>query len=123
MDEETKLHLINIYTLFLEQTNDSIEIVEKLVEIEKTLKSAIKRVEELENKGTVYWTPGYTSPPKRHSNPYYETIIGDWDLGETTPDGGWTQFLKDYPNACPNCKASDGMVNGQCRYCCYKEKK
>jgi hypothetical protein len=48
MDEEIRQHLINIYGLLLEQTEDSIDFTTKFIEIEGILESVLKRLDKLE---------------------------------------------------------------------------
>lgn len=73
----------------------------------------------------VYWTPGYT--PKDTEQVLIAVPVGngiswarDWDFVTTSSDAGWSQFQRDYPDACPKCKASNGLdINRKCQYCDY----
>ena len=73
----------------------------------------------------IYWTPEYR--PKGTEQVLIAVPVGngiswarDWDFVNTSSDAGWTQFQRDYPDACPKCKASNGLdISRKCRYCEY----
>lgn len=43
-----------------------------------------------------------------------------WVSAVSSSDAGWSIFKREYPNACPKCKMSDGLDEHQkCKYCEY----
>lgn len=75
----------------------------------------------------IYFEPGYvpkdlnvvkfTFPSPTGLGPW---IDNDWMNAISSSDAGWSQFLTDYPDACPNCRASNGLdINRKCKYCEY----
>ena len=70
----------------------------------------------------IYFTPGYMSKEMQTIKVILtpgipQTIVHSWDCSS---DAGWSQFQRDYPDACPKCKASNGLdINRKCQYCDY----
>lgn len=70
----------------------------------------------------IYWTPGYA--PKDMQTVRVLVTPGIPQMFDTgmcfSSDAGWSQFQRDYPDACPKCKASIGLdINRKCQYCDY----
>ena len=69
-----------------------------------------------EEKST-YWVASYVPYPQSRN---MEELLGSLSVASFSTDGGWSQFQRDHPDACPKCKASDGLdPRRKCQYCEY----
>ena len=70
-----------------------------------------------EEKQTIYFQASYIPYPYSRN---MEDIVSSLDVRSFSTDAGWSQFQRDYPDACPKCKASNGLdINRKCQYCDY----
>lgn len=78
--------------------------------------------EKKQEEKPIYFEPGYIPKDKQTIKVYVTPGIPQmFDTGVCfSSDAGWSQFQRDYPDACPKCKASNGLdINRKCQYCDY----